>query len=301
MKDISTLVTDIFGLIQNGTDKLTDEDYDNFGKNVAALLKRRLTEPSEEKPTFTLRMSNIGSPCVRKLYLEKNEHAEKEPLNGPTLLKFMYGDVIEEMLLFLAKASGHTVEGQQDEQSIAGIKGHRDCVIDGMLVDVKSASTFSFQKFEEGKLDQDDPFGYVVQGNSYLYAGQDDPLITNKDQFAFLVMDKTLGNVCLDIHQKKDWDLEKAYKQRIEILDGDALPERIEGSSVPEGKSGNMKLSTYCSYCDVKNVCYPELRTFLSSRGPLYLTEVKREPKMYEVGSNVEQDPDGTIITVDTD
>ena len=281
-KTIDTLVEDIYQIVQEGTTELTDEDYESFGRNVAKIMKRRLTEAQEERPTFTLRMSNMGSPCVRKLYLEKNNPGEKEPLNSPTLIKFMYGDIIEEMLLFLASASGHRVEGMQDEQSIAGIKGHRDCVIDGVLMDVKSASSFSFKKFQDHKLDEDDPFGYVVQGNSYLYAGQDDPLIEDKDNFGFLVMDKTLGHICVDVHKKKNWDLDALYEKRKEIVNGEELPDRAF-EDIPDGKSGNRKLGTFCSYCDVKESCWPELRTFLSSRGPLFLTHVEREPRMAEV------------------
>ena len=281
-KTIDTLVEDIYKLVQEGTTELTDEVFESFGKSVAQIMKRRLTEAQEEKPTFTLRMSNIGSPCARKLYLEKNNPEEKEPLNAPTLLKFMYGDIIEEMLLFLASASGHRVEGMQDEQSIAGIKGHRDCVIDGVLMDVKSASSFSFQKFANHKLDEDDPFGYVVQGNSYLYAGQDDPIIEDKDNFGFLVMDKTLGHICVDMHKKKDWDLDALYEKRKEIVNGSDIPHRAF-DAIPDGKSGNLKLGTFCSYCDVKDACWPELRTFLSSRGPVFLTHVEKEPRMAEV------------------
>ena len=60
----------------------------------------------------------------------------------------MFGDILEELLLFLAKEAGHTVTGQQDTLSISGVNGHRDAIIDGRLVDVKSASSYSFRKFK---------------------------------------------------------------------------------------------------------------------------------------------------------
>src|SRR5690606_25725922 len=110
-----------------------------------------------------------------------NTPEDGEPLRPEAYLKFLYGDILEDLLLFLAEAAGHTVVGRQDEQEIAGIKGHRDCVIDGTVVDAKSASSYSFKKFKEGRLREDDPFGYVDQLQSYIHSGQNDPLVTDKE------------------------------------------------------------------------------------------------------------------------
>jgi hypothetical protein len=41
--------------------------------------------------------------------------------------------------------------------------GHQDAIIDGVLVDCKSASGVGFDKFKYNKLAEDDPFGYVAQ------------------------------------------------------------------------------------------------------------------------------------------
>ena len=57
---------------------------------------------------------------------------------------------------------------------------------------------------------------------------------------------------------------------------------------VPEGTSGNMKLDIKCSYCPYKKACYPDMRTFLYSRGPVHLAVVKKEPKVQEI--NVDGD-----------
>ena len=80
--------------------------------------------------------------------------------------------MIEELVLSLAKASGHKVEGEQSKLNVHGVKGHRDAVIDGMTVDVKSCSSYAYKKFKEGKLKDDDPFGYISQLSSYVYAGK---------------------------------------------------------------------------------------------------------------------------------
>lgn len=279
MKKIETLVEDIQDLLKNGVEEVPKEKLENFGKAMAELMASRLSR-EERRPT--LRMSNIGSPCGRKLWLEINHPEEREEMPPETYLKFLYGDILEEVLLLLAELSGHSVEGRQDTQEIEGIKGHRDAVIDGVLVDVKSASSYAFKKFKEGTLAQDDPFGYRVQLQSYLHAGQNDPVVTDKNRAAFFVVDKTLGHMCLDFHEKEEWDLSTAYKQRIDSVNSPNLPDR-SFPPVEDGKSGNMKLDTFCSYCSVKKACYPELRTFIYSNGPRYLTRVEREPNAHEV------------------
>lgn len=279
MKTIDTLVEDIYDLLKNGSDTIDDSVFEEFGKSMASLLKRRLSTEAH-KPA--LRMSNIGSPCSRKLWFEINQPEAREEMDGATHFKFLFGDIIEEVTLTLAKASGHTIEGQQDEQEIAGVKGHRDAVIDGMLVDVKSASKYSFNKFKDGKLKDDDPFGYITQLQSYLYSSQDDDKVTVKDKAAFLVVSKELGHICLDVHDKEDWDLTEAYERRKSQINSGDVPDR-SFQPVPDGKSGNMKLDTFCSYCSVKSACHPNLRTFLYSTGPRYLTTVAKVPDVYEV------------------
>ena len=47
----------------------------------------------------------------------------------------------------------------------------------------------------------------------------------------------------------------------------------------PDGKSGNTKLCTQCSYCDFKKICWPHMRTFIYKGGPRYLINVAREPR----------------------
>ena len=74
----------------------------------------------------------------------------------------------------------------QKEVSVNGIKGHQDCMIDGVLVDCKSASGRSFEKFSNNKLHTDDPFGYIAQISAYAEGN-------GVDEAAFLVIDKQHG------------------------------------------------------------------------------------------------------------
>lgn len=229
----------------------------------------------------TLRLSNIGTPCKRKLWYTINTPEAAEPLSPAARFKFLFGDILEELLLFLAKEAGHSVEGQQDELEINGIKGHRDAVVDGRIVDVKSASTYSFRKFAGNGLREDDPFGYLDQIGAYAQASGSDPLVTEKDVVSFLVVDKTLGNICLDTYPTSEVDYNKKTEEVKQIVNSPTPPDRAF-DDVPDGKSGNRKLCTQCSYCDFKRECWPNLRTFIYSSGPTFLTEVAREPKVLE-------------------
>ena len=53
---------------------------------------------------------------------------------------------------------------------VEGVTGHQDCIIDGVVVDCKSASGVGFDKFKHNKLAEDDPFGYVAQISAYAEA-----------------------------------------------------------------------------------------------------------------------------------
>lgn len=281
MAKIDTLVDDIYGVLKSGVDLSDRHDLvDKYTDQFKELLLSRLAPREPRKGT--LRMSSIGQPCERKLYYEVNTPEDAEELRPEVYMKFLFGDLTELLLLFLAEASGHTVEGTQDEQDIVGIKGHRDAVIDGTLVDVKSASTFSFQKFSEGKLKDDDPFGYVTQIQSYLHAGQSDDKVTDKDRAAFLVIDKTLGHICLDIHKYDPLPWEAIYERKKDLVSRDEAP--IRGfNPVEDGKSGNMKLGTQCSYCPFKFKCHSNLRVYAYSTGPRFLTKVAKEPLVPEI------------------
>ncbi len=281
MKKIESLVKDIYKTIE-GKGGWTTMIGDSFGKGLALTANQRFSEP--QKPRGYLSLSSVGTPCDRKLWYKINKPKVGEPLTPNTLLKFFYGDMIEELIISLAKASGHKVEGMQDRLDVHGVKGHRDAVIDGMTVDVKSCSSYAFKKFKGGRLREDDPFGYISQLSSYVYAGKDDPLVTNKTQGAFLAVDKQNGHVCLDVYDFTEElkEKEKEIKSIVKMVEGKLPTKKLK--AVPQSKtSDNKKLGMVCSYCEYKHSCWEELRTFIYSYGPEYLVEVNTEPKVPEV------------------
>lgn len=284
MASIGTLVKDIYEELENrgGWDKAVTDYFIELMTDFAEQ-RREHQEEDQRHERGTLRLSSLGTPCKRKLWYQINTPEERESIPPYALLKFNYGDIIEALVLALAKAAGHDVQGEQDELYVNGIRGHRDAVIDGVTVDVKSTSTYGYKKFEAGGLRDDDPFGYVSQLSSYVYAGRDHEVESHPSLGAFIAIDKQNGHICLDMY---DFGPELDSKeQEVEdlkaMVDQPEPPERAF-SEEPEGKSGNMKLPMACGYCDYKRKCWT-FRTFLYSNGPKFLTSVAKEPKVPEV------------------
>ena len=283
-KNISTLVKDIYTELETrgGWDQAITEYFVELMRDFSVTRMQQTEE--EERRGGTLRLSQMGSPCDRKLWYSINQPSEGSGFSGSTLLKFKYGDIIEALVLSLAKAAGHDVQGEQDVLFVEGIKGHRDAVIDGVTVDVKSASSYAFKKFSSGNLREDDPFGYISQLSSYVYAGREHEVDSHPSLGAFLVIDKQNGTLCLDMYDfgpELDTKVEE-FNQKKEMVAQPNPPERTF-SDEPDGKSGNRKLGVNCSYCDYRSVCWPNVRTFLYSGKPRFLTEVVREPAVLEV------------------
>lgn len=272
MKQIKTLIPDIYKLLDEGCPEPNEQYAKEFAENLTKILVDTMKGYATERKG-TLRMSNVGRPCKRQLWYES--HGESgEPLDPATKLKFFYGNVVEEVLLYLAKESGHTVTHEQEEVEINGIVGHMDAVIDDVVVDVKSASTWAFKKFKEQTLEDDDSFGYIPQLSGYATA-------LGKKYAAFLAMDKNTGELALT-PVKQLADIESIIATTKEQVNSDTKPERGY-SEQADGKSGNRKLHNICNYCAFKKSCYPQLRAFKYSNGTKYLTYVAKLPNVEEV------------------
>jgi len=275
LPSLGTLVSDIHGFLKGK--KITDASlFENFGKELGNVLSSSILD--ERSPS--LRMSNIGrSP--RQLWYELHPEVPKEELQGEDILKFSYGHILEAVVLLLAEASGHSVQRKQEEISVDGISGHIDAVIDNVLVDVKSASPYSFSKFVSGEiLTGSDPFGYRGQICGYAHAlGL---------PAAWVVVNKVSGEICI-LHVPQE--LIDGYDVRSRIAE---VRQAIAGLDEPErchpdenvNKSGNRKLGVSCSYCPWKFHCWRDsnegrgLQVYNYARGLVYYTNVVKEPKV---------------------
>lgn len=279
-KSIETLVDDVYQLVENGSH--VDENLvRKFSDALARVVSDRLLPDARSGPNH-LRMSNLGRGD-RQLWYQINGGFGPEDLPAHTRLKFLLGDVWEAVLLFLAEASGHKVEREQETVELEGVVGHIDAVVDGVLVDVKSASTHSFKKFRDGTLTENDPFGYYDQISGYATA-------TGTPTAAFLAGDKQNGHITL-LQVSEDEIKAVDSRARIthirEVLNSPEEPERCY-EDVEYGAGGNRALGTNCSYCPFKQHCWRDanngvgLRVFSYASGPVFFTHVEKEPKVME-------------------
>lgn len=269
LKSLDTLVEDI-GDVLGGQHPPDHSSVAEWGAELAAILSRALDRGVDSR---RLRMSKIGRPCDRAAWYDAKGFPG-EPLSNSTKLKFLFGHIIESLVLFLAATAGHTVERRQELVEVDGVRGSIDAVIDGVLVDVKSMSSFGFSKMEREGLGKD-PFGYQAQISGYRVG-----LGSTVSEAAFVAVDKQHGHVGL-FEADTSYPVRERIAHLKAVVASDTVPPR-GFSDEPHGLSGNRKLGISCSYCPMKTECWPGLRTFLYSDGPKFLTHVKVVPKVHE-------------------
>ena len=282
-KTLDTLVEDIYnkiGVLADGEHIDLDEDtIEQFGESMKEILYS-WSHP-EPRGKSTLRMSNIGKK-ERQLWVDMKTEGTPERMPPSLFIKFLYGHLLEEIVLFLIKLSGHTVTSEQKEVTVSGIKGHMDCVIDGEVVDIKTASGFAFKKFKDGTLAENDIFGYMAQLAGYEAA-------EGTSNGGFLALNKESGELAL--YKPDNFDKPNIKKKIRDVKAAVKLdkPPNLCYNPIPDGKSGNMQLPRECIYCRHKFECHKDsnegkgLRVFKYSNGLRYLTQVPKVPNVIEV------------------
>ena len=288
---MTTLSDDIYKVI-NGEVSVDDISYEELAESIATTIRTRLsdTEPVRK----TLGLSSVGKP-LRRLWYDFHSDTELVKPTPSMRLKFLFGDIIEDLLLWLVKVSGHTVTDRQKEVECCGVIGHIDSIIDGEVVDIKSASPKSFLKFLGGTLPDNDPFGYLAQITAY-------DKVTGKGHPGFLVMNKVTGEIC-EYRPDPDFDMpdvEPIIEKAKAVVASDTPPDELCYEPEPDGASGNMKLANGCSYCPFKHLCFPNLRAFKYANGVRYLTHVVKEPRVEEI-TNDQTNQDNLETLPETD
>jgi len=260
---------------------ISDEDIENFGESMKAALTSWARPPKRDS-SFSLRMSNIGKP-IRRLWFDKHGDVTQEGHSPQTFIKFLYGHLLEEVVLMLARLTDNDVSSEQKEVVVDSVSGHMDCKINGEVVDVKTASGYAFRKFKDGSLREDDPFGYIPQ-----LAGYEEAEGTEKG--GFLVINKESGELCFFAPDDLDKPIVRDRISKItKALDKKKPPSDLCYEPVDEGKKGNKKLHKNCTFCPHKFECFKDsndgegLRTFKYNRGYMYLTKVASTPRVEEI------------------
>lgn len=153
-----------------------DSELEAFYRRTEEYAEKQFTgSPRERK--FRLRLSAMG----RSLLLLQCEKLglDKDPRDEPfLLLKFVFGDMIEALVITLLESAGIKIDSEQEAVKLKvtddiTIPGTLDLVIDGRVYDVKTASPYSFEKFKKGlgAIEAQDSFGYCAQLAAYARAG----------------------------------------------------------------------------------------------------------------------------------
>lgn len=129
----------------------------SYSEAVHKSYGRQFGEQQSYEPT--LRVSSLGKPVVMQaMTLAGYTEPRATSFKGQHI--FHTGDILEELVLTLAKALGHEVKLEQAEVNYCGVLGHIDAVIDNELVELKTMSQNYFNKFVRTI---NDDRGYITQ------------------------------------------------------------------------------------------------------------------------------------------
>lgn len=283
MTKFTSLIDDIYSILDETSEhEVSEDNLEVLAENIKEHLRKSLGgRRKENKPV--LRASKLGLP-LRRLYFDIHN---PKPVKPSDTLRFLYGNLLEELILFLAREANHNVEDEQKQVKVNGVVGHKDARIDGVTTDVKSASSFSFKKFANGEFLLDDkegdPFGYKAQLGFYMKASED-------TEGAILVVNKESGELCSVLLSQEHGDvpdvLEKIEKAQL-ALENETPPTQYCYSDEPRGKSGNRVLHKLCTFCPHKFECWKDANDgkglieheYANER--VYFTKLVREPKQY--------------------
>jgi len=282
---MNDIVEDIYNALDPLTEgkslDISDEEIEEFGEKMREAL-RSWARPEKRNSSFTLRMSNIGKP-LRRLWFDSHNELGGEKHSPETFIKFLYGHLLEEIILLLVRMTDNEVDSEQKKVVVDGVSGHMDCKINGEVVDIKTASRFAFRKFKDGGLREDDPFGYIGQ-----LAGYEESEGT--DNGGFLVINKESGELCFYKPEELDKPpIRHRIKNIKEVLAIDTPPETLCYRPVAEGKKGNEKIHKNCVFCPHKIECFKDanagkgLRIFKYNKGLTYFNKVVSKPRVDEV------------------
>lgn len=272
-KTIDTLLEDIASILRDNKAELNPENYTKFSKNIGLSIVKQISPEPRVRPENTVYASELGTQCLRQHYYKVNHPELAEPVGPAARVKFMYGNLLEELVLLLAKEAGHTVEREQEKVTYEGpglqIVGRIDAVIDGCVVDVKSCSSYGFDKMVN-RSKWEDSFGYQPQ--LAFYDAVTRPGRPRVVDGRFLLVEKVSGKLGFSYYEKdetgKIWEKAKALDEAAKVKVG-ALSRRV-----PVGHARGQVLDTVCSYCAFKKACWSDankgkgLRVFNYAKGP---------------------------------
>lgn len=280
MAELSSLIFDIQKLFKGGNPL---SHLDSFKDSLESLTRKRF-ERVLEKREPKLSLSMIGKPLRQLIYELKGFKGESP--NPSDLMKFVYGDICESLILFLAKEAGHKVDFFQAKVELDGVPGRLDCTIDDWLIDVKSCSNAAYKKFENGSLHKDDNLGYIGQ-----LAGYYECMKAKVKGAAFLAINKQTGDLCLYFPDLSNYKPKERIKIIRKAVEQEELPEKCYEDVLLSKKKpdGPRVLGFNCSYCPYRYECWKDsnegrgLVRHIYSYGTQYFTDLKNHKFRKEI------------------
>lgn len=292
MPKIHTLSSDIYTVLDSALDHEPNPDLAaHYAMRIGGEFAKASIQRDKPREKGTLWASDLGKKCLRQHWYKFNAPKTEEPLPGHTKFKFLYGSILEEAVLYLAEEAGHKVAYPQESvtATINGweVRGKIDCTIDDVLVDVKSTSSYGFNRYKYGINASNDSFGYLQQLGFYQGYGTFERSSTEQ---GFVWIDKQNGHIAYTPAVVDTKATLEATATSIIKAVGETEQTVPRGyDPVPYGKSGNMCLPIGCQYCSFKKHCHRDangglgIRTFAYNHMPVDFVEIKREPKVEEI------------------
>lgn len=239
-----------------GNVTISQQTATKIGEDVRDAVIRQFD--NNQRRVFRLRMSNIGKPYCQ-LWFEKNKPDEALPRPNTFAIAMLIGDIVEAVLKGLMTEAG--IEYGDSDNVVLDIEtgkisGSYDMVLDGAVVDIKSASDWSYKnKFESYEsLKNSDAFGYVGQLAGYAKAAG---LLPG----GWLVLNKSTGDFKY-VPAELDIDTEltklKETHDKLEKNEFERCFEPI-AETFNRKETGNTILPKECSFCDFRKSCWPNL------------------------------------------
>lgn len=248
-------------LSSNG--KTVNEELCNeVGKLASWAFKRQFLTDDEAVSRGSIRLSSCGR-CPRQIaYAYHGIEKKGKESDARAKMVFWLGDLVELTVVNLAKASGVVLENTGLNQSTvkfsvngSEIEGHPDgIVVEGterLLLEVKSMTSYGFEKFEAGEIDE----GYLAQVNAYMET-------LGLSRCVFLAINKESGVMHEKIITKDPAVIEKIRKSLVSVLH--STPEKLpEAPHKPDLKG---LYPWNCLYCAWWGKCHPTAERVLVGR-----------------------------------
>jgi len=112
-----------------------------------------------------LRVSSLGKYAVIQALNYFGVHEQQSKYRGVQADMFHVGDITEARLITLMKACGLTVTHEQHEVTWNHVLGHTDCVVDDVVIDIKTCNDGNFKRYQRQL-----PLSYMTQIGVYMEA-----------------------------------------------------------------------------------------------------------------------------------